>query len=420
MRRTQIIKIKFQLFGFSQSKPKKTERAGNSMNKTTDKSKDISENFTRSFILKKKTPYRIGLIGCGQEGQRHLEEIIRIPEFNLVAAGDVREEALKNVAKTYSVPHVYTNYEEMFAREHLDAVAVVTSADSHFPIIKCALQRGLHVICEKPLTVEPRESNLLVSLAQKKGLLLAVTFTYRFVPDTRKIKELITRRKIGRLMGLHFILLHGTYQHTFSGDNLRKYEHVFTKVKGMVFDCGSHAFDLLSWYADSPVKRVIARAQCNTGYPYPDGCTAILEYQNGVKGLYDYDKLPYYVTSFDENSPWRNFFRIIATGTHGTVLWDFAGKAGNPRQSILKVFTQKGSKEVIFPIYSKERSMQYQQFALSIKSGELTGYFPSPSEAAYTTKVADWVVKDGMKNMLPGLYQIQKKRGASAANNQRK
>jgi len=325
-----------------------------------------------------------------------------VPGIEVVAAADTNRKAVERAQATYGIRNTYLDFEEMLEKERLDAVTVVASADSHALIVGKSLRKGLHVICEKPLTTEPKDSRRLTALAEARKRLLAVTFTYRFVPDTRRMKEVIESGCLGGVVEMRFLSLSGMFERYPAGSEERtKYDRIYTKVKGMVFDCGIHAFDLLCWYAGSPVKRVQARATCHLGYPYPDTCTAILEFENKIKAVYDYGKLPYYCPDI----PSKTFFRVIITGTRGSMVWNFGCGGKKVKKSILQICTREGVREEVFPIYSKGRDYQYRQFAESIRRGRLSGFFPSPREASYATEVADLVVRSGMENVFPSVLR---------------
>lgn len=72
------------------------------------------------------------------------------------------------MAKKYQIKKYYTDYKKLFSKEDLDAVAVITSPDTHFPVVLDAINNNLDVICEKPLTIEPKDSWTLVKKAKEK------------------------------------------------------------------------------------------------------------------------------------------------------------------------------------------------------------------------------------------------------------
>jgi predicted dehydrogenase len=174
----------------------------------------------------------------------------------------------------------------------------------------------------------------------------------------------------------------------------REYDWIFQRAKGIHFDCGVHAFDLFRWFAASEVTRIDARGTCHVDNPYPDAATAILEFANGVKAVYDHGELLYY----DPIMPSRSFFRILVSGTDGSIVWGLG--EGRGQRSVLRVYTAGRCEEEKFPIYGKERATQYRQFVESVRGGTLAGYFPVPEDAAKATELADAVVKTAMEHLI--------------------
>lgn len=339
---------------------------------------------------------KIALVGCGAAGESHLKSMLSCHEFQTKAIADIRLEAARHFSEKYGIDNFYTSYKDLFATESLDAIAVITSGDTHYPIVRDALMEGIHVICEKPLALSSRESLELAELAKNKKRILAVTFTYRFVEDTRYIKKIISNGTIGKIAEMRFIFLSGKFQgYSSNSEEKRRFDQIFTKVKGTVFDCGIHAIDLFQWYAEAEVTRIDARGTCHLGYPYPDSITAIMEFENGVKGIYDYGKLPY----FESDIPGQTYLKIIITGEKGTIIWSLGTASRN--ESVLNVHSPSGFLEKKFPIYhDKGRPLQYKQFAESIHAGRLEGYFPSAENVAKATEIADKTVKKSMENVM--------------------
>lgn len=339
---------------------------------------------------------RIGFVGCGMAGESHLEQVASVPQVEMAALCDIREEALNAMGKRYGVQGRYTDHRRMFAEAKLNAVAVITSADAHYPIVRDALQANLHVLCEKPLAMETDQCWELVRLAAEKKRILAVTYTYRFVPDTRRIKEIVASGKIGKLTEIRYYRIGGEpYEKPPSGSALRReYDWIYTRAKGINFDCGIHAFDFFRWLAGSEVKRIDARGACHVDNPYPDAATAILEFENGIKAVYDHGSLPHY----DPTMPSRSFFCILVSGTDGSVVWGLGEDRG--QRSVLRVYTADGCQEEKFPIYEKERDTQYRHFVESVQAGTLGGYFPTPEDAAKATELTEAVVKTLMESLI--------------------
>jgi predicted dehydrogenase len=86
----------------------------------------------------------------------------------------------------------------MLDAESLDAVLVLTLNRSHFDLAMAAMDRGLHVLCEKPLALSAAQARAMAETAQRTGVTTMVPFTYRFMPAARYVKELLDQGFLGR------------------------------------------------------------------------------------------------------------------------------------------------------------------------------------------------------------------------------
>src|SRR5579875_4023288 len=96
-------------------------------------------------------PIRVGVIGLGFGGETHLKNYRQLPNLEVVAVAGVEEDRLALLGTSYNVPHLYREYGDLMQREDLDAVSVCVPNYLHAPIAIAALERGMHVLCEKPL-----------------------------------------------------------------------------------------------------------------------------------------------------------------------------------------------------------------------------------------------------------------------------
>jgi len=139
----------------------------------------------------------IGVIGCGMQGQSHLQRLSNLPQAKIIATVDINEERAKMAAKTYGAISWDTDYREALKRRDIEAVTVATPPFAHTQPVVDALEAGKHVFCEKPLALTIEEADLIVNTAKKTGLKLMVGFQNRFIPVYRKIKDLIENGTIG-------------------------------------------------------------------------------------------------------------------------------------------------------------------------------------------------------------------------------
>src|SRR5579871_6205177 len=125
--------------------------------------------------------FRVGIIGLGEMGH-HLAHACRTEPGALLAAGcDVVAESRRAWAAAWDVDDsaVYADYTEMLDRERLDVMMVATHAPLHHGHVMAAIERGMHVFCEKPLALSLREADEIVAAAAAAGVKVAVNHIKR-------------------------------------------------------------------------------------------------------------------------------------------------------------------------------------------------------------------------------------------------
>ncbi len=142
---------------------------------------------------------RVGVIGLGFAGETALRCFGKIPNVEVVALAGLEEDRLNTLAETYKVPHRYLYYEDLLARPDLDAVSIGVPNYLHAPIALAALERGLHVLCEKPLARNSEEAETMVAAAVKANRVLQVVFNHRERGDVQTLKRYIDEGKLGHI-----------------------------------------------------------------------------------------------------------------------------------------------------------------------------------------------------------------------------
>ena len=146
---------------------------------------------------------KIAIIGTGGMGHAHGNAYTAMDNVELVACCDVVEESAKKFAEEFKVPKYYTDYNEMFDKEKLDAVAVVTPDKFHKDPSMEALKRNIHTLCEKPLADTLENAKIMKDLAEEKlkqGIFTCVNFSYRNAPATQKLAELVQSGEYGKVI----------------------------------------------------------------------------------------------------------------------------------------------------------------------------------------------------------------------------
>lgn len=144
---------------------------------------------------------RAGIIGIGFIGTAHVEALRRLGYVDVVAIASDTDAEQK--AKDLYVPKGYSDYKEMIDQENLDAVHICTPNSMHFEMAMYAMERGVNVICEKPMTVTAEEARILRDYALEHHIVTGVNFSLRMNPQIVQMKEMVKAGDAGRIFSVH-------------------------------------------------------------------------------------------------------------------------------------------------------------------------------------------------------------------------
>ena len=152
---------------------------------------------------------KVGLVGLGGITRVHLDAYRDLENVQLVAAADVRGETSPRYAEAVALgARVYSSLDEMLEREELDMLDVCTPTPLHAAMAKKGLERGLHVLSEKPMCRTSRECRELVSLAEKSEKLYMVAHVVRFMKPYAYLRSIVESGELGRPVHLTFKRVH--------------------------------------------------------------------------------------------------------------------------------------------------------------------------------------------------------------------
>ena len=141
---------------------------------------------------------RIGVLGAGSWAKTaHIPGWLRDPRCQVVTVCDVDAARAREAAQTYDIPEPADDWRAVVARPDLDLIDVVTPSRTHHELALAALEAGKHVLCEKPVAEDFRETLRAAELAKRKGLLTKLGFTFRYSPGVRYAKSLIDAGFVG-------------------------------------------------------------------------------------------------------------------------------------------------------------------------------------------------------------------------------
>ncbi|MBM3215622.1 Gfo/Idh/MocA family oxidoreductase [Candidatus Poribacteria bacterium] len=140
---------------------------------------------------------RVALVGCGGMGRHHLDVIRTLPNYELSALCDVSPEALTKAGEAYRVSDRFTDVGEMLDAVELDLVVVATQTRGHVEPTIAALERGVSVLCEKPIAIDLAEADRMVAAAERSGAKLSVHQQNHVHPGILRALDMIADGTIG-------------------------------------------------------------------------------------------------------------------------------------------------------------------------------------------------------------------------------
>lgn len=229
-------------------------------------------------------PMRLGVIGAGAIAQlAHLPVLSKMRGAQLVALCDNDGAKARALADRFGVPDVFTDIDELLEFDELDAVVVATPNHLHEPHVLSALAAKVHVLCERPLSLNSRGVERILNAATRAGRMVQVANNHRFRADVQALERFLHGGELGKLQGIRA----GSYQFRQSGDGWR---HRRAEAGGGAFlDQGFSLLDLALWLADFPDPvRVTAHMDRGSGArAVEDAMLVHLECEGGLALSFD-------------------------------------------------------------------------------------------------------------------------------------
>ena len=250
---------------------------------------------------------RIGLVGCGNIGQRHAAALAAIADVDFTACCDLEEARARTTAHRFGVADAFGDVGALLRSGRVDAITICTPHPQHAPVLLAAAGAGVHAIVEKPLTTDLDESDRMVDAADRAGITFATIFQRRFFPAAQRIRKAIDEGRLGRLtMGECFARLSRDRAY-FARDAWRgRWD---TEGGGALMNQAVHVIDMLQWYMGR-VEEVYGRWATLKHGDYvevEDTAVATLSFAGGALGIIEA------TTTYDP--PFG--FRVAVHGTSG-------------------------------------------------------------------------------------------------------
>lgn len=198
---------------------------------------------------------RAGIIGSGMMGPIHTEALRRLGYVDVVALAEANPELAKAKAAALHIPKGYGDFRDLIKDPEVEVIHNCTPNAVHFEVSKAIIAAGKHVISEKPLAKNAKESAELVELASKSGVVNAIHFNYRNYPLVQQMRAMVAAGELGRLF-----LLHGSYLQDWlllETDYNWRVDAAAGGDSRAVADIGSHWFDTVQFITGDPVVEVL-------------------------------------------------------------------------------------------------------------------------------------------------------------------
>lgn len=213
-------------------------------------------------------PLRVGILGCGMLGVIHTERLSKIPDVRVVAVSDPDEKAMQRTIAALppgsSYVPAYADYRDMLDKSDLDFVCISSPNPWHVEQLLASLERGLHVFCEKPLSMIPDEVRQVTEATKKSGRVVSIAYQSRYRADSRILRRALQSGKWGKVTSICVYACED-----WIAPNVGTWRHDPARCPGGYFaDANGHQLDLIFWMSGLEAEWVRATTE-KRGTPVP-------------------------------------------------------------------------------------------------------------------------------------------------------
>jgi predicted dehydrogenase len=245
---------------------------------------------------------RFGIVGAGGIAQAYAQAFDQCTMARIVAVADVRPEAARALAERVG-GQAFESHQAMARKARLDAVIVCTPPASHPEICQFFLEREIHVLCEKPFTIEARSARRLVETAERVGVKLTMGSKFRYVDDVIRAKSIVTSGILGEII---------LFENAFTARvDMSSRWNADPKISGggVLIDNGAHAVDLMRYFLGPLADVQVVEGKRVQGLGVEDTVRIFVHSESGVMGSID--------LSWSINKELPSYVNVY--GSHGTI-----------------------------------------------------------------------------------------------------
>lgn len=356
---------------------------------------------------------KIAVVGLGKMGLSHFSMVNAHPDTETVAcdmAGFLMDLLSKNTSTTF-----YKDYDKLLAEADLDAVVIATPSRLHDPMVRKALEKGIHVFCEKPFSLDWQKALELAELAESRGLVNQVGYHYRYVGAFKEMKRLVDAGAIGTITHV----MAEAYGPVVLKENKKSWRTQKSEGGGCLYDYAAHPLNLLNWYFGAPSQ--ISGSVLNSIYSkhIDDEVFSTLQFDGGPTAQLS--------VNWSDESHRKMSTKVAMIGTNGRLYADRQELQLYLRTAVDSVpeynkgwnvkYTTELTEDPWFYMRGEEYSNQLDDFISAVRDGKGQASENSFHSAAMTDKVIYNIQADsaaapqGGKPIIPSPEKPARKRG---------
>lgn len=332
---------------------------------------------------------KAGVVGIGKMGISHAAILGAHPDVENVYIADTSKFLLSAFNK-YSKFITYTDYRKMIDENDLNCIVISTPSKFHYEMVIYALDKNLHVFCEKPLSLSLDESEKMTNFANQNGLINQVGFHNRFIGTFQALKRFVDQGLIGRVLNIRG----ETYGPVVTSKNTDTWRSDPKEGGGCLYDYASHVINLMQFIVGSPSKVAGTILKKIYSKKVEDAVYSNFFYENGLTGQL--------IANWSEETYRKMSTKIEVFGEKGKIICDAQEcqlyLKENPKIEGFKkgwnsFWITDQTKPVWFNLRGEEYSAQLDYFINCIKNKRLDN-INSFSSAFETDKVINMLRKD--------------------------
>ncbi len=257
--------------------------------------------------------YKGVAVGTGYFSHFQYEAWNRMPDVQITALCSRTVSTGKKVQDQYQITKHYTDYKEMIDQEQPDFIDIITPPETHLEMCKYAANKGIAIICQKPLSPTFEEAQELVAYVKNKNVSFMVHENWRFQPWYREIKKLLVRNTIGQVHSAYFLNRMGDGWGENAYIPRQPYFRDYPRL--IIYENGIHFIDTFR-YLFGEVLSVYAKLRKLNPVIQGEDCALVnFEFSTGIHAVWDANR--YNEPNYEK--PRFTFGEMTIDGLEGTI-----------------------------------------------------------------------------------------------------